>query len=241
MSRRHKETETDRKKSQQVESHADGHSKGLCFTICSTTLADRLLSLMRRVSSSDSIISKAITSVRRAFEKRDFEIDSKWVKIPRSYFESSIDEDLVDEEPKGRGRPTIKQLFAKISDCEIANYFRRTLSAVKKKCKELYENVTQFAVCFLRGSNQAFTPDDDPYGKLSHYHRVLSDIFIDVPSRKTLSNHLNWFVNWRPVAIGEESPKDKRESFRHRLWERLIDWICNYLTKIAPEYAFVKI
>lgn len=241
MSRRHKETEI-KDNSQQIEvaSQADNHLRGYRFNLSSPSLLERLVAV-KKPDKKKSIFS--MEKISAAIEKishilgdplsiSDIEIDEKWVKIPRSYF----DDEIVDKMTQGKGRPFIKRLFNRITDNEVVDCFKKTLHAVKKKCTELYENLAQYAVCFLKGSNQAFAPDDDPYGKLSHFHRILNSEFPDLPTCRTLNNYMHWFVEWEPV-VTDETAKDKKERHRHRIWEQLIEWIYNYLKKIAPQYV----
>lgn len=242
MSRRHKGTETnDNHEPIKVELEAENHPQGLRFALHSKSLLDRLTVICQREKEKKfPSIEKISQIVCEAFSNRLIEVDDKWVKIPRSYFESQFephfDDETVDKMTKGKGRPFIKRLFNKITDNEVIGCFKETLNAVKEKCAELYENVTQYAVCFLKGSNQAFSPDDEPYGKLSHYHRILNIEIPDLPSRKTLNNYMRWYVEWEPVVINENT-QEKKEHHKHRIWEKLIKWIYNYLKKIAPQYV----
>jgi hypothetical protein len=244
MSRRHRENETvDNYKPHQVESHEDGHQKKSRFTIGASIFINNFLTIGKRdVTLSKFSVDKIIHSVVRAFSDKKIEVDDKWVKIPRSYFESSTENigEFVTEklEPPKKEPSFVKRLFSKIDNSELVRLFKSTLQEVKVKCIELYENVTQFAVCFLRGSNQAFTPDDDPYGKLSLYHRILEPDVENLQTRKTLNNYMKWFVDWRPVAEVKETVKEKKERFRHKIWKRLIEWIYNHLLEVVPQYAF---
>ena len=231
-----------------MESHDDGH---LRVTLDKESTS-KILSGLTCTKCIGKIFSfstdKIIAAIEKAFSKQEVEIDDKWLKIPLSAFQPLEERSPLrfwkrnrsqpEEEPEKskRGRNPIKRLIDKISDSKVMGFFRNTWDAVKKKCEELYENVTQFSICFLRGIYRAFCPDDDPYGKISHYHEILHDEIRDFPTRRTLSNYYNWFVNWRPVLINE-SPKEKKERHRHSLWKELIEWIYYYLLKIAPEYA----
>lgn len=191
---------------------------------------------------------KAIKDVAGAFSRNEVVIDDKYLKIPLTAFKESttdtfnriVNKVVAQEEEKSeankRGAPPIKRLFKKITDSKVMQFFHKTKDTVKKKCAELVENLTQFCVCFFHGIHQAFAPDEDPYRKVSHYHDMLKAEVSDIPTRRTLSNYNNWFVNWVPVVF-KETPKEKKERNRHRLWEKLIEWIYSYLLIIAPEYA----
>ena len=236
MSRRHKEQETEiNHKPQQAESQADGSqerdysylNKFLKFTIAKRDGTKGRFSLDKIVSA----ISKAFT---KASEEDEIEVDDKYVKIPLQYFDDKTIEE-VQKKSKG-GRNPVKRLFSGISDSKVVEYFHNTLNAVKEKCIELYENITQYSTCFLKAANKTFSPDDDPYGKISHYHRILEDEVPELPTRKTLNNWLRWFDDWKP-AVTYEDRKDKKQRARHRLWERLIEWIKKYLMELAPKYA----
>ena len=244
MSRRHREDETvDNYKPLKVESHEDDHQRKSRFTFSGYSLLNKLLKVVKKSEEPSSFSAdKVIHSIVKAFSNAEIEVDEEWVKIPRSCFRSYpgiLDEYAAEKtEPPKKEPSIVKRLFNKIDNSELVRLFKSTLKEVKMKCTELYENVTQFATCFLRGSNQAFTPDDDPYGKLSLYHRILRPEVNDLQTRKTLNNYMKWFVEWRPVIAVKETVKEKKERFRHRIWERLIEWICKYLLEVAPQYAF---
>ena len=167
------------------------------------------------------------------------EIDDKWVKIPRSLFEIHLDETPpfteVLEKKSQRGRPIISRLIKRIADSEVVAYFKKALETTKKKCVELYEGISQFCVCFLKGIHNAFCPDDDAYGKISHYHRLLDEAITGIPTRRTISNCYKWFVEWKTVYT--DTVKEKAEKAKHRLWMKLIEWIQSFLLEIAPQYA----
>ena len=197
--------------------------------------------------SSTVALGKIVNSIMTAFTHHEIEVDDKWIMIPRSTFDELGDEWLQNyremkdseskESPKKKtGRNPIKSLFKKVTDSKVMEFFHDTLCEVKEKCMELYENITQYSVCFLHSIHKAFSPDEDPYGKLSHYHEMIKQDIWDFPDRKTLSNYNNWFVNWKPVLINE-SPKEKNERHRHSIWQQLIEWIYYFLQKKAPEYA----
>jgi len=250
MSRRHKETEnTDSYKPQQAESHEDGSPRvkrsifgGASFSIKNFTITKR------DGSSLPFSLGKVMTAIANAFSKHEVEVDDKYLKIPLTAIDSYIHESMNripkqdtaqgEEEPEEnkRGAPAIKRLFKKIADSKVMGFFHKSLVAVKEKCAELFENITQFSICFLHGSHQAFAPDEDPYRKVSHYYDMIKAEVWDIPTRKTLSNYNNWFVNWRRVEINE-TPKEKNDRHRHNLWKKLIEWIYHYLLLIAPEYA----
>ena len=251
MSRRHKESEIkDNYEPQQMESHDDGH---LRVTLDKESTSNKILSGLTCTRRLGKLLSFSAEKVKDAIEKallkQEVVVDDEWLKIPLSAFQPLEERSPFrfwkkkrsqpEEEPEKnkRGRNPIKRLIDKISDSKVMDFFHNTWDAVKKKCEELYENVTQFSICFLRGIYRAFCPDDDPYGKISHYHEMLNNEICNFPTRKTLSNYYNWFVNWIPVVINE-TPKEKKERHRHSLWKELIEWIYYYLLQIAPEYAF---
>ena len=249
MSRRHRETETkENYKPQQAESQEDGslREKRSFLRSASSLLK---FSVVKRDGSKDGFsLSKIVTAICKAFSKEEIEVDDKWVKIPRSAFDEQdnalLSKILKRSEPQPeeksksskRGANPIKRIFNKIADSKVMEFFHDAINNVKAKCVELYEGLTQFAICFLHGSHKAFAPDEDPYRKLSHFYKMVKSEFRDIPTRKTFNNYKNWFVNWRPVLYNE-SPKEKNERKRHSLWRRLIEWISHYLIEIAPEYA----
>ena len=192
-----------------------------------TRIADAILKVL---NSSPNVVDSLIGNI---------EIDDKWVKIPKSFFEVLLDETTpyedVLEGQKHKGRPTITRLIKNIADSEVVGYFKKSLKTAMEKCKKLYSDITQFCVCFLKGIFNIFSPANEPYGKVTHYHRILSDSIEGIPTRKTLSNNYKWFVEWR-VTDSREA-RDKVNKIKHRIWEKLIEWIQNYLLKIAPQYA----
>lgn len=249
MSRRHKENEIkENYKPQQMESHTDGHLRDTSNQdSASKKLFSGLTFTKRLTFSSTVVIEKIVSGVMKAFSNHEFELDDKWIKIPRSAFDELGDgwllnyrkmkESKSEESPKKKaGRNPIKSLFKKVADNKVMEFFHDTLCEVKKKCMELYENITQYSICFLHGIHKAFSPGEDPYGKISHYHDMIKQDIWDFPDRKTLNNYNNWFVNWKPVLFNE-SPKEKNERYRHSIWQQLIEWIYYYLQNKAPEYA----
>lgn len=249
MSRRNREQETESNyEPHSVESHADGHSNNSRWTICSSSFLNKLLTVTRTDSSAAHHLAEKLAVsfhqiVIEAFIDKKIEVDDKWVKIPRYYFEEEsfsldMDNEVIEETTHGRGRRLLSRLINTVSDRKIVSYVKCTYKAAKKFCSELIENTTQFCVCSLKALFKTFAPDDDPYQKVSHYHSMLEGEIPGLLSRKTLSNYYRWFVDWRPPLTSFIGPKEKKDKFKHKLWERLIAWICNYLRKIAPQYAF---
>ena len=200
--------------------------------------------------------------VKVAFDNGMAEIDDTFLKIrlstikecfPTLNLKMRVVEDCkkkkkkkkVEEEenPSKRGRPLLTRLMKKIADSEVVTYFKKTKNAVLEKCEELYHNLAQYCICFLKGIFLAFSPEEDCYGKISHFHEILEDEIPKLPTRRTLSNYCNWFDNWKSVnkLKYEETQKDINERIKHQLWEQLIEWIREYLQKLAPQYAIVNI
>lgn len=244
MSRRHKENDIEQTKPHQAEpQRGDSMGKIMRFTVSSTSFTNNLSSLCH-------IITNAVTN---ALKNEDIEIDDQWLKIPRKYLEPecslcfglrSLDgppelTPHTEKKQSKRGRHWLKRLVDKVEDSTVVGWFKTTLNKAKEMVQELYQDVTQFAVCFLKGIHEAFCPDDDPYGKLSHYHRMLvnPDAEIpDIPSRETLSRYYRWYRDWREEVTFEDR-KAKRMKRKHRIWERLIQWIKEFLLAMAPQYA----
>ena len=243
MSRRHKENDINTYKPQQAESHADGslRDKGLsCLG-----LSIKNFTVTKRDGSKDKFsLDKIMNAIVKAFEKMDVEMDDKWLKIPQRYFEESLStirltalgQEPPPNEKRNKGRPWLKRLIDKVEDSKVVGWFKTTLHEAKEKCKELYQDITQVAVCFLKGIHEFMAPDEDPYGKLSYYHRMLVKEIPDIPSRETLSRHYRWFVNWKKAETYEDA-KAKNKRHKHRFWERLIRWIKEFLMELAPQYA----
>ena len=243
MSRRHKENDIEQTKPHQAEpQRGDSMGKIMRFTVSSTSFTNNLSSLCH-------IITNAVTN---ALKNEDIEIDDQWLKIPRKYLEPecslcfglrSLDgppelTPHTEKKQSKRGRHWLKRLVDKVEDSTVVGWFKTTLNKAKEMVQELYQDVTQFAVCFLKGIHEAFCPDDDPYGKLSHYHRMLvnPDAEIpDIPSRETLSRYYRWFKDWREEVTFEDR-KAKRMKHKHRIWEMLIHeeypYLCIAVRKI---------
>lgn len=246
MSRRHKENDIkDNYCNNSVESRADGspntHSSALEF-MNNILFPESKTSFGSSFSKLFDDINKSVIT---ALCCGDIELDEKWVKIPRDvfaeevqkYFRKYANQETEEEQPKKKkGRNPIKRLFKKVADSKVVRFFRDTLDEVKEKCAELYNDMSQYCVCFLHGIHRAFAPDEDPYGKISHYHEMLKDEVVDLPSRRTIAYYNNWYENWRPIIYNEQ-PKEKNERHKHGIWQQLIEWIYYYLQKIAPEYA----
>ena len=254
MSRRHKESEiTDNNKSHQAESHADG-SPRVTRSLFSGFGGLKFSVTKRDGSKCGFSLSKVISAITSAFEKKAVEVDDKWVKIPRRYFdgvelspmgyidcinERGLHELLPSEDKPRRGHPKLKQLINKFKDSKVVGWFKSAWAEAKSKAKEIYQGLTQMAVCFLRGIHLAFSSEgDDPYGKVSHYHQMLETEIPELPSRKTISRNYKWFVEWKAQLREKyEDAKQKKERYKHWLWERLIEWIRQYLLELAPQYA----
>jgi len=255
MSRRHKESERENTKPQQAEPHADGRLRDKSGM---ESTSDKIYSVFDGllkatfVGSAVRYLAGKITQVLGSPSGK-IVVDDKWVKIPRSAFnERDIDllrqynahaspqQEERTERSKG-GRNPIKQLFSKIADSAAVQFFRKTWDAAKK-CKAFYRGTDQFCTSFFIAANKVFSPDDDPYGygRVSHYHRVIKEeVEKEMPEpfgRKTLNNWIMWFRDWKP-AVTYEDRKAKKERAKHRLWEKLAEWVQDYLTFLAPEYA----
>ena len=218
-------------------------SKVLSSSICSKlkVFASSIISL------SDKNLTYAVNSCLKKdlirndgnwllFSKRFF-LNVEKIEPPKEDIEnrSSFNLEIEEAEKPKRGRPKIRKLFSKISDSDVVRYFKDTLKTAKKKCKELYEDITQYAVCFFNASFNVFAPDEEPMGKLAHYHRILDKSVENLPTRRTLSNHYKWFVDWTRAAI--ETAKERAERDKHILWEKFISWIQEYIMNITPQYA----
>ena len=208
-------------------------------------LSIKNFTVTKRDGSKDKFsLDKIMNAIVKAFEKMDVEMDDKWLKIPRRYFEESLStirltalgQEPPPNEKRNKGRPWLKRLIDKVEDSQVVGWFKTTLHEAKEKCKELYQDITQVAVCFLKGIHEFMAPDEDPYGKLSYYHRMLVKEIPDIPSRETLSRHYRWFVNWKKAETYEDA-KAKNKRHKHRIWERLIRWIKEFLMELAPQYA----
>lgn len=249
MSRRHKEIATETVTNQTQEAAQGAGPKKTLFSIISKRLSSATFGKIREIFKEngthierisvervEEAVKKASKVITDVLVKGDFEVDDDWVKIPRKYFVLHDEEQQEEEVRRGRGRPVVDKLFANVEDSEVVSFFKDAWKTVKKKAKQLYHDVTQYCVCFFKSAFQTFSPYENPCGKLSHYYRLLDESHVaGLPTRKTLNNNYNWFVNWKsPVGA---KPKDPFEKEKHKLWRQLIQWICEYLFEIAPQYA----
>jgi len=167
----------------------------------------------------------------------EIQIDGENVIIPKRFFCTFIELLIPEKKLKQqRGRPKVKQLLNTIADSKVVSCFKETLKTLKKKSKELFMGIAQYCVCFLKGIFRAFKPNEDPYGVISHYHRILDGKVEGLPTRRTIQNHYNWFVGWKETMI--MTAKEKNELAKHIKWEELIKWICDHLLKIAPQFVY---
>ena len=212
---------------------------------------DKILSneLFSSISHIEFKLVEFVKKAANAFIDGKIRIDEGYVRIPRAYFAEEwikfYQEQYGSQPPKEekagkscRGRKPIKRLFDKLTDNQVVNYFKDALSAARETCREYYEGIKQYCVCFYKSAFMAFSPCEDPYGKLSHYHEIISGEIDKIPSRKTLSNGYNWFENWKKNTI--KTAKERYEALKHKMWELLMMWIYHYLLRIAPQYAIVQ-
>lgn len=209
--------------------------------------AERIISVKKQIGIYEKIDGKIFSSsiknlsdmVFRAFVARKIEVDDQFVKIPRDCFDPDSLSDYIahqqEENVQRRGRNLVRRLISTVEDSKVVGFFKKTLKAAQQKCKSLYQDMKQFCVCFLRGVFKTFSPHEDPYGKLSHYHRIISSEVEGIPCRKTISNAYKWFVEWKRSAY--ETMMERIERERHRIWEKLIEWIYTYLIQLEPLYA----
>ena len=265
MSRRHKENQVENTKpQQQAEPQGGGSLRGMRFSLSSASISKMLSSLMKTIekpksTNFDKVTDSILGAFRKGFKKKDVEIDDDWVKIRRKPLEDFLNSDVREllREPEyctmapdptigkpKKGRSLLKRFIDKMEDSKVIGFFKTTYDKAKQKAKELYEGMTQFCVCFLNAIHVAYCPDDDPYGKISHYHRMLSSPeaeeagipVTDIPARRTISGKYCWFRDWRP-AVTYEDGKARRERHKHSKWEELIQWIKAFLQELAPQYA----
>ena len=233
MSRRHKENDIkSHYEPLEAESHADGRLNS-SISDCVDKLLSKLFTVTKPLETFDVNSFRQI--IDDAIKQRNIEIDDQYVKIKRSFLEAEEADETLEENTR-RGRPSVKRLLKRFSDSQVVKIFKKTKKAVIKKARRLYEDIAQLSVCFLNAIFHVFGSGEDPYGTLSHFHRILSPEEPELPTRKTLSNKYRWYAEWHQAAI--ETAKEKAERLRHCLWERLIDWISRYLQELAPQYAF---
>ena len=198
MSRRHKDNEINAVTPQVPEpQNEDSGKKGMRFNVSSTSLLSRLITITISKIDTQSLdrvlgavsLTKILESVGTAFLKKKAKVDDQFVKIPRDCFDHDSLSDYIahqqEENVQRRGRNLVRRLISTVEDSKVVGFFKKTLKAAQQKCKSLYQDMKQFCVCFLRGVFKTFSPHEDPYGKLSHYHRIISSEVEGIPCRKT--------------------------------------------------------
>ena len=143
---------------------------------------------------------------------------------------------IKDDKPK-RGRPIIKRLCEKISDCNVVKMIKKTHTKLYHKPIELCDNVTKYLVCSI---SSLFGISDNNtetvYGKVRHFHRIMSGIKgLKIPSVRRLQQMLKWFMEWRAAVI--KTAKEIKEENIHRAWEELVEKIKRQFEILIPQYA----
>ena len=137
-----------------MESHEDGHLEKSRSTFNSDSLLDKLLTVSLKSTSATRYIAEKVVNVfdtafTKALSEAKIEVDDKWVKIPRSYFEDELFgaqavEEVIEPAPQGRGRKLLNRLINRVSDSKIVGYVKRAYKSAKKLCSTLNENTTHF-------------------------------------------------------------------------------------------------
>ena len=148
----------------------------------------------------------------------------------------NIDKIKEDDKPK-RGRPIIKRLCEKISDCNVVKMIKKTHTKLYHKPIELCDNVTKYLVCSINSLFGISNNDTETvYGKVSHFHRIMSSIKgLKIPSVRRLQQMLKWFMEWKEAVI--KTAKEMKEEITHRAWEELVEKIKRQFEILIPQYA----
>ena len=141
-----------------------------------------------------------------------------------------------DNKPK-RGRPIIKRLCEKISDCNVVKMIKKTHTKLYHKPIEFCDNVTKYLVCCINSLFGIYNNDTETvYGKVSHFHRIMSSVKgLKIPSVRRLQQMLKWFMEWRAAVI--KTAKEIKEENIHRAWEELVEKIKRQFEILIPQYA----
>ena len=122
---------------------------------------------------------------------------------------------------------------------EALNHMEGVSKTVRKHCEKLIEEIDTLTEKNDKDIMRKVAEDKEMQERVKRIAtaRGLGVTTIpDIPSRETLSRHYRWFVNWKKAETYEDA-KAKNKRHKHRIWERLIRWIKEFLMELAPQYA----
>ena len=248
MSRRHPETDTQATQPQ-INNEVDGKSK--------KTLSVSSHSLY-------SLISESIeTSIKQSLDKLDdhievllggepigklvdFDTSKISIALAKDLYLKMLDNQLVvakDEvdcplevpQKRKRGRPLLKQLCSKFSDAAIWPMAQTIFTRIYNYTIEKATDIEQFLVCMFC-SLFRICDTDDPYGRVSYFHKLLGLNLKDImPAKRTLQEGVRWLKDKSQKFFRNLKPEV--EEIKHKAWERLEEKIYGIMVELTPQFA----
>lgn len=265
MSRRHKETETDRKISQPqpVEPVADYRQQTTDDSTHSTVqVSEGLKDVLKQPQFSisrkkfwrllDGVMSQAIkeslseyaSEIKVLFRSENGISYRSILKKNRALQEEAQQEELEDEkpppneedEPRGRGRPTIKRLCSLFRDEKIWPLAKDIFRKIYQESIQKAVNLTQYLVCFVC-SIFRISKTEVIDGRVAHFHRLMKEHFQKkvMPSLRKLQQGVQWLRDKTKTFFRNKN--SEKEELRHQAWEALTQQILGHLGEFAPLYA----
>ena len=101
--------------------------------------------------------------------------------------------DIPPQKTKRRGRTKITRLFHLISDNRVCELFSKIGRKISHDIKMVFDALVSFSVVFLSDISDLLRVD--PYGRINHYHEMLTKHFTDlrIPTVRTIQKNFVWF------------------------------------------------
>jgi hypothetical protein len=101
--------------------------------------------------------------------------------------------DTPPQKTKRRGRTRITRLFGSLSDNRVCELFSKIRKKISHGIKMVFDALVSFSVVFLSDISDLLRVD--PYGKINHYHEMLTKHFTDlrIPTVRTIQKNFVWF------------------------------------------------
>lgn len=141
-----------------------------------------------------------------------------------------------EDEPRGRGRPMIKQLCSLFRDERIWPLAKDIFRKIYQKAIGTATCLTQYFVCFVCSLFRiAKTEVID--GRVAHFHRLMKDHIRKkmMPSLRTLQHGVQWLRDKTKTFFRNNN--SEKEELRHQAWEALVQLISGHMVELIPQYA----
>lgn len=192
----------------------------------------------------NGILSRSITI---KLSKKLFEHNQSSQTILEQYRtlqKEALQEELEDDnpppdeedEPRGRGRPMIKQLCSLFRDERIWPLAKDIFRKIYQKAIGTATCLTQYFVCFVCSLFRiAKTEVID--GRVAHFHRLMKDHIRKkmMPSLRTLQHGVQWLRDKTKTFFRNKN--SEKEELRHQAWEALVQLISGHMVELIPQYA----